>query len=499
MPKYKQDFSGGQNIEENFADTYQAFSNLGWELKYAGPDSIVGFTPGKWKVKGQQISVVFDGAVYTVESVMMNNESFDITSKNKKNTAAFINAFQAVQASTTSEQKELNLAKVEQLKEATKIAAVQEEEEARQVNEVMHLEGSNLYLTYALIAINVIVFILMAFDGAGIMEANPMVHIKWGSNVSPLTLSGDYWRLLTNIFIHFGIIHLAVNMYCLYIIGSYLEPMLGKKKYILAYFATGVLASITSLWWHDGLVNSAGASGAIFGLYGLFLALLTTKLIPASVRKSLLQSIAIFVVFNLVYGMKAGVDNSAHVGGLVSGFIFGYLYLIGIQKERKQEQSSWIIPAVLILTLGIASCFLYTHKAPLEDRKNLLSYMGEKQYKDDEKFTNLYDEFVNMQQEAISPFSDSTLSKENKISKLLSMSIPSWEKAKQIVTKAQNLDVSQNKKDLAASALVYIGLRKQEAQIFVELLDGKSDVTSRFDSIENGINAAVELMNAKNH
>ncbi|MEJ7610097.1 MAG: rhomboid family intramembrane serine protease [Ferruginibacter sp.] len=103
-----------------------------------------------------------------------------------------------------------------------------------------------------------------------IIDPNGTVHIKWGSNYGPLTLSGDPWRLITNVFIHFGIIHLAMNMYCLYIIGSYLEPMLGKTKFITAYLCTGILASLTSLWWHNESVNSAGASGAVFGLYGLF-------------------------------------------------------------------------------------------------------------------------------------------------------------------------------------------------------------------------------------
>jgi len=162
-----------------------------------------------------------------------------------------------------------------------------------------------------MIAINVLVFILMAMDGAGIMDLNPMVHIKWGSNYLPLTLSGDWWRVITSTFIHFGIIHLLMNMYCLYMAGVYLEPMLGKLKYITAYLCTGILASIISLWWHRDIAeyNSAGASGAIFGMYGLFLALLSTNLIPKQMRMPLLQSIGIFVVYNLAYGMKAGVDN----------------------------------------------------------------------------------------------------------------------------------------------------------------------------------------------
>src|SRR5690606_1205960 len=98
-------------------------------------------------------------------------------------------------------------------------------------------------------------------------------------------------------------------------------------------------------------VVSAGASGAIFGLYGVFLALLTTKMIPAQIRNALLQSIGVFVVYNLVYGMKSGVDNAAHIGGLVSGLVIGYLfYFSGKNKEQSLRFVS--LPLLLLIIAG---------------------------------------------------------------------------------------------------------------------------------------------------
>src|SRR5689334_12007874 len=92
-------------------------------------------------------------------------------------------------------------------------------------------------------------------------------------------------RMITNVFVHIGILHLLFNMYGLYFVGRFLEPMLGKVRYITAYFCAGVIASLVSLYWHrNENIVSAGASGAIFGMYGVFLALLTTHLIPKSVR-----------------------------------------------------------------------------------------------------------------------------------------------------------------------------------------------------------------------
>jgi len=145
--------------------------------------------------------------------------------------------------------------------------------------------------------------------------------LDWGANFKPLTLAGQWWRLFTAIFLHIGIFHLLFNMYALFYIGLLLEPYLGKARFLAAYLISGIAASITSLWWND-LIISAGASGAIFGMYGVFLSLLSTNLLDKSVKKALLTSIAIFVVYNLLNGLKqgSGIDNAAHIGGLVSEF-----------------------------------------------------------------------------------------------------------------------------------------------------------------------------------
>ena len=315
MPKHEQ-IIPLKNVsnEPALAIAFQTFKNLGWDVLFASDYKLLGSTPRNWKSKGQQIIAGFENNEFVVISEMVNGESFDVTGINKKNVASFIAAFNDAENNITSDEVEANKTAIVALEQQTAIAAEQENKETEEINKAMNLAGSNLYVTYAIMAINIIVFGLMAFDGAGIFEPNGFVHLKWGSNYSSLTLSGDWWRLLTCTFIHFGIIHLAMNMYCLYTIGVYLEPMLGKIKYTAAYLCTGILASLVSLWWHTAPANSAGASGAVFGMYGLFLALLTTDLIPKSVRASLLQSIGIFIVFNLVYGMKGGVDNSAHVG-----------------------------------------------------------------------------------------------------------------------------------------------------------------------------------------
>ncbi|WP_431215098.1 rhomboid family intramembrane serine protease [Puia sp. P3] len=118
--------------------------------------------------------------------------------------------------------------------------------------------------------------------------------------------------------------HLLANMYGLLFVGIFLEPRLGKIRFAMVYLITGILASIASLWWHAATV-SVGASGAIFGLYGAFLALLLMKVFPKDFSKVFLGSTLIFVGFNLVMGFTGSIDNAAHLGGLVSGFVIGLI------------------------------------------------------------------------------------------------------------------------------------------------------------------------------
>jgi rhomboid protease GluP len=422
---------------------------------------------------------------------MVHGESFDVLGKNKKSTAAFVQAFEAAKSTISQTTIENNKSAINTLRETTAITAVKEQKEAAEITEAMNLEGSNLYVTYAIIAINVLVFILMAINGAGIFDANGLVHIKWGSNYTPLTLSGDWWRLITNVFIHFGIIHLLMNMYCLYTVGIYLEPMLGKVKYTVAYLCTGVLASVASLWWHKDGVNSAGASGAIFGMYGLFLALLTTNLIPQKVRQALLQSIGIFVVYNLAYGMKSGVDNAAHVGGLVSGFIIGYIYVLGIKKEKQGQKLQWIVPMVALLSVGAAYSYLQQNKISSENHDKILAGVKDAAYKDSEKFDAVLKEIEAIEEKAIAPLGDTTLTNPELKSKIDSLCYPMWNTAEVKLKATEQYDVSASMHTRAAKLLEYARLRKDELDIYLKMINtGKSeDLIPQLNDVRKKMNA----------
>ncbi len=183
----------------------------------------------------------------------------------------------------------------------------------------------NGWATLAIIGVNIAVFLLMAVKGVNIMQPETQDLLDWGANFKPLTLDGEWWRLITACFLHIGILHLAINMYSLFSVGILLENMLGRVQYVIAYFVCGLSGSAASLWWHEATV-SAGASGAIFGMFGLFYAwVITSHLIPDAEKKAQLTSAATFIGFNLFIGLSGRIDNAAHLGGLVAGIIIGLL------------------------------------------------------------------------------------------------------------------------------------------------------------------------------
>jgi len=452
MPFQKQEFSfPGQTTEQLLLFAYGSFLELGWTPKYAGPNAIIGYTPRSWDKYEDEILVEASGETMSVTSSLVHNESFDIMGKNKKHIKDFMEAFEKIRSSIP---KPGWTEAIDQLRAQTVQTVTEETKQAEEIDKVMKQSRSNLYATYGIIAINVIVFILMVIDGAEIFTVtNGLVHIKWGSNVTALTLSGDWWRLITSMFIHFGIIHLAMNMYALYIAGVYLEPMLGKTKYIVAYFCTGIIAGIVSLWWHKEGLNGAGASGAIFGLYGVFLALLFTNLIPKQVRTALLQSIGIFVAFNIVYGMKSGIDNAAHIGGLLSGMLIGFIFYLELSGKINIKKP---VATVLITILTTAGTWYF-----------LTNYKS-----DVVRIDQLQKRFFVLQDSALNSLTESErLTGTERKEKLVNVTLPIWRKNLDNLNEMELLSMTAPMKSEHQRLKQYVQLRIEETELLIKAAD----------------------------
>jgi rhomboid protease GluP len=190
------------------------------------------------------------------------------------------------------------------------------------------------FVAPTLIGLNAAIFALMALLGVplfNLTDRQPtglgLQIFALGANYGPATLGGQWWRLLSSTFIHGGIVHLAFNMQCLWQLGKLTERLYGNWAFLALYILSGLGGSVASLWWNPGTL-SVGASGAIFGVAGGLMGFLYMgKLpLPRAATRSILSSTMIFVGYNLLYGFTStGIDNAAHIGGLITGALAGAL------------------------------------------------------------------------------------------------------------------------------------------------------------------------------
>jgi rhomboid protease GluP len=220
-------------------------------------------------------------------------------------------------------------------------------------------EGS-VSLTQVILGANVMVFIAMAItmvlQGAPSLDFTGQLMVHFGANFGPYTLSGQWWRLLTYMFLHGGFFHIAMNMWCLWNLGALCESLYGRFTYAAIYLITGVAGGLASVGWNPSVL-SVGASGAIFGLTGALIAsfyLGEFSLSGISI-KGTLSSLLFFAGFSLFLGkVVPGIDNACHVGGLVSGLILGALIALAAPDRDKPMARIGILLFVVVLLAGSA-------------------------------------------------------------------------------------------------------------------------------------------------
>jgi rhomboid protease GluP len=206
------------------------------------------------------------------------------------------------------------------------------------------------WITYVLIAANVAMFGVELAAGASAITPTPQQMIDLGGNFAPLTLHGEWWRIVSSMFLHYGAIHIGMNMICLYQ-ARVVEQLYGKLGYAAIYLVAGLLGGVASLARNTNAV-SAGASGAVFGVFGAFGAFLVLRkaAMDEEVWRKTTRQILTFVGINLVYGMSVpGIDMSAHIGGLIGGFAVGALLLAGRSSEAQRT-----VRSVIATVAGIA-------------------------------------------------------------------------------------------------------------------------------------------------
>ena len=206
-------------------------------------------------------------------------------------------------------------------------------------------------VTYILIACSSVVYLFSALLSQSLVDMELQTLVDMGALYGPLTvLKGEWWRLLSAMFLHGGMTHLLMNMFSLYLVGRGAEMYFDTKSYLSIYFFSGLIGGLVSLYIHPVSVG-VGASGAVFGVFGALAGFfLAHREKIASYSKAFMKDFTIIMVINLVIGLSIpSIDVSAHIGGLVIGFVGGFV----LSKDPK-----WIwaySAAMVLIILAIAS------------------------------------------------------------------------------------------------------------------------------------------------
>lgn len=242
--------------------------------------------------------------------------------------------------------------------------------------------------TYLLVGINCAVYLAMVFRG--ISPVSPTVDqlLHWGANnADNVLVYGEWWRIVTAMFLHVGILHLGLNMWCLWNLGLLAEPLMGSFGLFAAYILTGAAGNLLStlvnwIWpihYNGGLAfpTGAGASGAVFGIAGVLIVLLKSDRlpIPRFELKRLRKSVIYFAAINLVFGLMISggntllhsglnIDNMAHVGGFSSGLLLAMPMVPRIGSLRNTFQARLRVALLLMIGLLVLFGFYVAHVPP---------------------------------------------------------------------------------------------------------------------------------------
>jgi rhomboid protease GluP len=255
----------------------------------------------------------------------------------------------------------------------------------RQKDFEIQLKAKKPWFTYGLIAINIVVWLILKLISTKTATPYENLLAPYGAKVNILILNGQYWRLFTPMFLHWDEIHLAINCYSLFIVGSQVERLFGHGRFVAIYFISGFFGCIASFAFSINI--SAGASGAIFGLLGamLYFAMKRPSLLKSSFGANLITTL----VINLGYGlMNKQIDNYGHLGGLFGGFLTtGVVYTV--KEETSKDKLSKLMALILVITValsGLLYAFNNTQNTVLVPKlDSLQTYDRQQNFKESEK------------------------------------------------------------------------------------------------------------------
>lgn len=354
---------GDYNPDHYLTLLYHAVENLGWRISYFDHDGIIAYTNISWQSYAEEVSVRINDNYAVIKSECVGYQAlFTDYEKNEQNIELLLAEIAYADFHLQNNLQETAQELMDAIPESQFVSLA---DPPMGYKEQLHsflsafTPGPTYFITPVVVLLNITIFlasvvavVTMAFIFS-MKHTNEVVnmqslYVAVGFNSRTQVLNGEVWRLITGNFLHFSLLHLAGNMIVLIYIGSLIENKLGNWTYLLLYLLTGVCAGMTSVLWHvDGV--TAGASGAIFGLFGLLLALLSTDFYEGNARRALLISTAIFVGYSIL-PIGRNIDHAAHFGGLISGYLFGWLAYWGL----KYDKTVYAVIAAFALTIAFA-------------------------------------------------------------------------------------------------------------------------------------------------
>lgn len=333
-----------------------------------------------------------------------------------------------------------------------------------------------VFVTQGLVVVNIGVFVTMLLNGVDWMSPSIEHLLAWGANFAPRTTNGEWWRLLMSNYIHIGIMHIAFNMWVLWDVGRLVERLVGNAGFVVMYVLSGVFGSVASTLWNP-LAVSAGASGAVFGVFGCLIAFLWLghDAIPRPVLQRLRGGALVFVAFNVLYSIsQQGIDMAAHFGGLATGFVFG----AAIQTPAGSSSIRWrgvrigILGAVGAGVLAIGIGRGTGHVADLEAALNRLG--------DVER--NVVDRFNDVIEQA-----EAGVLSDERAASMIDLEILSpWREAREAFEALD--DVTARQRPIFDRFVLYMNVREEAWQLLLEAVsstDGEAKMDAYLEKMED--------------
>ncbi|MCI9845033.1 rhomboid family intramembrane serine protease [Flavobacterium pectinovorum] len=314
--------------------TITVCKKLNWILITVDEDKIIAVSKNKKNTWNETISIAFEEEGTAIITSSSNGNQFYDHGRNKKNTDAFLEHYFENLESITSLNSHQNTFH-EQLKIEQNNTS---EDKELLINSFysffsIFIPTKGYFITPILIYLNIFYFFIMAFSRVRFFSPEIQEIIDWGGNYGPITSEDEWWRLISSCFVHIGLLHLITNCVALAYVGLLLERYLKKWGFLITYVLCGIAASLFSLYWDKDNI-SLGASGAVFGMYGILLTAIIFNLLEKKINPKLIIILIFLTALNLYYSFTDNINLFTHICGFVTGLIFGLILYIFNKKKK---------------------------------------------------------------------------------------------------------------------------------------------------------------------